>query len=221
MRAPDWGAGIEDLYAAAIEMCRVGRGSGRSWSPYCRSTTGPRTATCPSPLVLASAIAARTDTLRDHGRRGGAAVLRTRPPGRGHGGARHHQSWTGRVRTRHRPSTRGVRALRARDAPAAATRADEQLAHAARAASGWTGHLAGTVDADHTRTDERWAAALHRRREHRCGPPGRTLRPGSDRPVRGTRPGRRLRGGVPGGRARAGVRPDPGAGTRDGDVRRR
>ena len=31
-------------------------------------------------------------------------------------------------------------------------RADEQLRDAARAASGRTGHLAGTVDADHTRT---------------------------------------------------------------------
>ncbi len=62
MRAPEWGAHIEDLYAAAIEMAAWSEGRGAVVSVLSEHhATADRH--LPSPLVLASAIAARTDTL--------------------------------------------------------------------------------------------------------------------------------------------------------------
>ncbi len=119
MRAPDWGARIDDLYAAAHRDVRLGGDARRSGRPSCRSTTAPRTATSrrrwswprrsrPGP------------TLPDPGRRRRAAVLRPGPPRRGHRRARHHQPRTGRLRARRRAPTRGVRALRSRASTGAA-----------------------------------------------------------------------------------------------------
>src|SRR6478736_7430068 len=62
MRAPEWGAGIEDLYAAAIEMAAWSEGRGAVVTVLSEHhATEDRH--LPSPLVLASAIAARTETL--------------------------------------------------------------------------------------------------------------------------------------------------------------
>ncbi len=62
MRAPHWGAPIEDLYAAAIEMAAWSEGRGAVITVLSEHhATEDRH--LPSPLVLASAIAARTDAL--------------------------------------------------------------------------------------------------------------------------------------------------------------
>ena len=62
MRAPDWGAGIEDLYEAAIDMAAWSESRGAVVAVLSEHhATEDRH--LPSPLVLASAIAARTDTL--------------------------------------------------------------------------------------------------------------------------------------------------------------
>jgi alkanesulfonate monooxygenase SsuD/methylene tetrahydromethanopterin reductase-like flavin-dependent oxidoreductase (luciferase family) len=63
MRAPDWGAPIEDLYAAAIDMAAWAEARGAVVAVLSEHhATADRH--LPSPLVLASAIAARTETLR-------------------------------------------------------------------------------------------------------------------------------------------------------------
>ena len=80
----------------------------------------------PSPLILASAIAARTERLPILL---AAAVLPFYDPVRlaeDMSRPRHHQPGPGRVRARHRASTRGVRALRSR-AERPRARADDQL----------------------------------------------------------------------------------------------
>lgn len=62
MRAPDWGAPIEELYAAAIEMAAWAEGHGALVAVLSEHhATADRH--LPSPLVLATAMAARTETL--------------------------------------------------------------------------------------------------------------------------------------------------------------
>ena len=62
MRAPDWGAPIEELYAAAVEMAAWAEGRGALVVVLSEHhATADRH--LPSPLVLATAMAARTDTL--------------------------------------------------------------------------------------------------------------------------------------------------------------
>ena len=63
MRAPVWGAPIEDLYAAAIEMSAWAEGRG-ALVAVLSEHHGAQDRHLPSPLILASAIAARTQTLR-------------------------------------------------------------------------------------------------------------------------------------------------------------
>ena len=59
MRAPVWGAPIEDLYAAAIEMSAWAEGRG-ALVAVLSEHHGAQDRHLPSPLILASAIAART-----------------------------------------------------------------------------------------------------------------------------------------------------------------
>jgi alkanesulfonate monooxygenase SsuD/methylene tetrahydromethanopterin reductase-like flavin-dependent oxidoreductase (luciferase family) len=62
MRAPSWGAPIEDLYAAAIEMAAWAESRGADVAVLSEHhATADRH--LPSPLVLAAAMAARTETL--------------------------------------------------------------------------------------------------------------------------------------------------------------
>lgn len=62
MRAPDWGAPIEDLYAAAIEMAAWAEDRGAVVAVVSEHH-GTDDRHLPSPLVLATALAARTSTL--------------------------------------------------------------------------------------------------------------------------------------------------------------
>lgn len=62
MRAPDWGAPIEDLYAAALEMAAWAEGRG-ALVAVVSEHHGTDDRHLPSPLVLATALAARTTTL--------------------------------------------------------------------------------------------------------------------------------------------------------------
>ncbi len=62
MRAPDWGAPIEDLYAAAIEMAAWAEDRGAVVAVVSEHH-GTDDRHLPSPLVLATALAARTTTL--------------------------------------------------------------------------------------------------------------------------------------------------------------
>jgi alkanesulfonate monooxygenase SsuD/methylene tetrahydromethanopterin reductase-like flavin-dependent oxidoreductase (luciferase family) len=62
MRAPDWAGPVDDLYAAAVDMCSWAESRGAILavlSEHHAATDGH----LPTPLVLASAIAARTKTL--------------------------------------------------------------------------------------------------------------------------------------------------------------
>jgi len=62
MRAPDWGAPAADLYAAAVDMCEWAETRGAVLvvlSEHHGAEDGHR----PAPLMLASAIAARTRQL--------------------------------------------------------------------------------------------------------------------------------------------------------------
>jgi alkanesulfonate monooxygenase SsuD/methylene tetrahydromethanopterin reductase-like flavin-dependent oxidoreductase (luciferase family) len=62
MRAPDWAGPVDDLYAAAVEMCSWAESRGAILavlSEHHGATDGH----LPTPLVLASAIAARTKSL--------------------------------------------------------------------------------------------------------------------------------------------------------------
>ena len=62
MRAPDDGAPTTDLYAAAIEMCAWAETRG-AIAAVLSEHHGAEDGHLPSPLILASAIAARTETL--------------------------------------------------------------------------------------------------------------------------------------------------------------
>jgi alkanesulfonate monooxygenase SsuD/methylene tetrahydromethanopterin reductase-like flavin-dependent oxidoreductase (luciferase family) len=62
MRAPEWGAPIEDLYQAAIEMAEWSEDRGAVVAVLSEHHA-TKDRHLPSPLVLASAIAARTDSL--------------------------------------------------------------------------------------------------------------------------------------------------------------
>ena len=68
----------------------------------------------PSPLVVASAMAARTKTDRDQRRRAARAAVRPGEARRGHRGARPRQPRSGFVRRRHRLPARRVRVARPR-----------------------------------------------------------------------------------------------------------
>ena len=211
MRAPDWGARIEDLYAAAIEMAAwaEGRGAVVTVLSEHHATDGPPPARRRSSSP--SAIAARTETPADHGRGGGAAVLRAGPPGRGHGGARHHQPGPGRLRARRRPPTGGVRALRPRDErarrPGRRAAGDADRAPAGERSTS-PGRSTRITPAPTSGGPQLFIGGGSLRAARRAGRFGLGLIAQS----RDTRPGRGLRGGVSGGRPRAGVRPDPGAG---------
>ena len=62
MRAPEWDAAIEDLYEAAVDMAEWSQSRGAVVAVLSEHhATEDRH--LPSPLVLASAIAARTDSL--------------------------------------------------------------------------------------------------------------------------------------------------------------
>lgn len=63
MRAPDTGAPAADLYGAALEMCAWGETRGAVAAVLCEHHMSPD-GYLPSPLILASAIAARTERLR-------------------------------------------------------------------------------------------------------------------------------------------------------------
>ena len=63
MRAPSSARPTGELYAAALEMATFAESRGALDGRRCASTTRWPTATCPSPLVLATAMAARTTTL--------------------------------------------------------------------------------------------------------------------------------------------------------------
>jgi alkanesulfonate monooxygenase SsuD/methylene tetrahydromethanopterin reductase-like flavin-dependent oxidoreductase (luciferase family) len=62
MRAPDFGAPIDDLYACAIEMCAWAEDRGALLAVLSEHH-GTADRHLPSPLILASAIAARTERL--------------------------------------------------------------------------------------------------------------------------------------------------------------
>jgi alkanesulfonate monooxygenase SsuD/methylene tetrahydromethanopterin reductase-like flavin-dependent oxidoreductase (luciferase family) len=62
MRAPDFGAPPAELYAAATEMCAWAEGHGCLAAVLCEHH-GAEDGYLPSPMVLASAIAARTERL--------------------------------------------------------------------------------------------------------------------------------------------------------------
>jgi hypothetical protein len=62
MRAPSWGAPAPDLYAAALEMCAWAEDRGCLACVLCEHHCA-EDGYLPSPLVLASAIAARTQRL--------------------------------------------------------------------------------------------------------------------------------------------------------------
>src|ERR1700757_1050186 len=62
MRAPAWGAPAADLYAAAIDMCAWAEKRGAIVAVLSEHH-GAEDGHLPSPLILASAIAARTETL--------------------------------------------------------------------------------------------------------------------------------------------------------------
>ena len=62
MRAPAFGAPTTDLYAAAIDMCSWAEQHGCVAAVLCEHH-GSEDGYLPSPLILASAIAARTERL--------------------------------------------------------------------------------------------------------------------------------------------------------------
>ena len=62
MRAPDWGAPIDDLYAAAIDMAAWSEGRG-AVAAVLSEHHGTADRHLPSPMVLATAIASRTEHL--------------------------------------------------------------------------------------------------------------------------------------------------------------
>lgn len=62
MRAPDWGAPAADLYAAAIDMCAWAETRGAVLAVLSEHH-GTDDGHLPAPLILASAVAARTRTL--------------------------------------------------------------------------------------------------------------------------------------------------------------
>src|ERR1700747_1533288 len=62
MRAPDWAAPATDLYAAAIDMCAWAETRGAIVAVLSEHH-GAEDGHLPSPLLLASAIAARTERL--------------------------------------------------------------------------------------------------------------------------------------------------------------
>lgn len=62
MRAPAWGASTADLYAAVPEMCAWGETHGALAAVLCEHH-GSEDGYLPSPLILAPAIAARTQSL--------------------------------------------------------------------------------------------------------------------------------------------------------------
>ena len=91
MRAPSWGAPPAALYAAVPEMCSWAEEHGGLAAVLCEHH-GSEDGYLPSPMILAPAIAARTERL--------AmnlililAVLRPGPAGRGHVDPRHPQRW--------------------------------------------------------------------------------------------------------------------------------
>jgi len=105
MRAPAMGARTVDLYAAVPEMCAWAENHGGLAAVVCEHH-GAEDGYLPSPLLLASAIAARTERLAL------SLILllpfTTRSACRGHGGPRHHQQGEGFLHSRARISAGGV-----------------------------------------------------------------------------------------------------------------
>src|SRR3974390_1146958 len=62
MRAPDWGAPAPELYAAALDMAEWSESRGALTAVVCEPH-GVSDGYLPSPMVLATAMAARTTTL--------------------------------------------------------------------------------------------------------------------------------------------------------------
>ena len=93
MRAPDFGAPAAELYAAAADMSAWAETHGCIAAVLCEHH-GAEDGYLPSPIVLASAIAARTERLL----LSLVVILPFYDPGtprRGHRGARHHQRRSG------------------------------------------------------------------------------------------------------------------------------
>jgi alkanesulfonate monooxygenase SsuD/methylene tetrahydromethanopterin reductase-like flavin-dependent oxidoreductase (luciferase family) len=65
MRAPTIGADAADLYPAAVEQCAIADAAGFD-TVYIAEHHGAEDGYCPSPIVLASAIAARTKRMTMH-----------------------------------------------------------------------------------------------------------------------------------------------------------
>ena len=113
MRAPSFGAPTTELYAAALEMASLAESRGALVAAICEHHT-MEDGYLPSPLVLATAMAARTSTLPIMTAALDPPAVRPGPARRGHGGARHHQRRPGQLHHGGRLPARGVRAPRRR-----------------------------------------------------------------------------------------------------------